>query len=269
VTDGAGLSGRGPLGKFEADGVVWLPAVIPPSVVAAMRAEFELAIEQMAFVEIAGALRPGPASGPGLWSVGRGGAFASLAATAGRAVDGVFGPGVWECVAEERGGLAAPNLPVFDSADWTVPHEAWHVDEPTSAEQERAWGLLAFVLLDDVRPGGGATVAITGSHRRLRSLAAAILEPGHLLVTDRAIGELASREPWFEELLARGQDPAARRRRFLDRVYVSDGVPLRVVELTGAAGDVVLMDPRCLHTVSANSGPRARLQMRMTCSRTG
>ncbi len=53
----------------------------------------------------------------------------------------------------------------------------------------------------------------------------------------------------------------------MDGEYVSAGVPLRVVELTGAAGDVVLMDPRCLHTVSANVGRRGRLQMRLTCRR--
>jgi hypothetical protein len=251
---------------FDANGTVRLPAVIAGADVAAMRAEVERMLERMVLVEIAGALRPGPESSEALWDVGRGRAFAALPDALGAAVDRVFGPGVWEPVAEERGGLAAPNLPLPGAGAWTVPHAAWHVDEPTAAAHERGWGLLAFAFLDDVEAGGGATVAIAGSQRRLHALAAAIA-PAGLLATGDAMAALRRDEPWFAELFAAGGDPAARRRRFLDADYVSDGIPLRVVELTGAAGDVVLMDPRCLHTVSANAGPRARLQMRMTCRR--
>jgi hypothetical protein len=254
--------------RFDADGVVRLPAVIAGADVAAMRAEVERMIEGMALVEIAGALRPGPGSNDVLWGVGRGRAFAPLPGAVGAAVDGVFGPGVWEPVAEEHGGLAAPNLPLTGAGAWTVPHAAWHVDEPTSAAYERGWGLLAFVFLGDVEPGGGATVAIAGSQRRLHALAATTATAG-LLTTEDAIAALRRDEPWFAELFAPGGDPAARRRRFMEGGCVSGGIPLRVVELTGAAGDVVLMDPRCLHTVSANAGRRARLQMRMTCRRLG
>jgi len=249
--------------SFDATGVLRLPAVLAAADIAAMRAEVERTIEQITLVEIAGALRPGPESAGVLWSVGRGSTFAPLPVAVGAAVDRVFGPGVWEPVAEEHGGLAAPNLPLPDAGPWTVPHAAWHLDEPVSAAQERGWGLLAFVFLDDVEPGGGATVAIAASQRLLKRLAAG---PG-LLATEEAIATLRRDEPWFAELFAPGGDPVARRRRFMDEGCVSDGIPLRVVELTGAAGDVVLMDPRCLHTVSANVGPRARLQMRMICRR--
>lgn len=252
--------------SFEADGVVRLPAAIARGDVAAMRGEIERMLERIALVEVAGALRPGPGSSEVLWDVGRGSAFAPLPGVLGAAVNGVFGPGVWEPVAEEHGGLAAPNLPLSGGGSWTVPHAAWHVDEPTSAAHERSWGMLAFAFLDDVAPGGGATVAIAGSQRRLRALAAEVAPTG-LLTTEDAMAALRRDEPWFAELFAPGGDPAARCRRFLDEGYVSDGIPLRVVELTGAAGDVVLMDPRCLHTVSANAGSRARLQMRATCRR--
>ena len=57
------------------------------------------------------------------------------------------------------------------------------------------------------------------------------------------------------------------RARYLEAPYRSAGVSLRLVELTGRPGDIVFMDPRCLHTVSANASDRPRLTMRMTCSR--
>jgi hypothetical protein len=252
--------------RFDVEGLVRLPGVIGGADVAAMRAAVERMLERIDLVEIVGALRPGPGSSEELWEVGRGEAFAPLPGLLASAVDGVFGPGMWAPIDGQHGGLAAPNVPLPGAGAWTVPHAAWHVDEPTSAAHDRGWGLLAFAFLDDVEPGSGATVAIAGSHRRLQTLAATIAPTG-LLTTEDAVAALRRDEPWFAELFAPGGDPAARRRRFLDEVYVSDGIPLRVVELTGAAGDVVLMDPRCLHTVSANAGRRARLQMRMTCGR--
>ncbi|MBL8240004.1 MAG: phytanoyl-CoA dioxygenase family protein [Bryobacterales bacterium] len=253
------------LDPLAVNGVLRLPGVFGAEEAAAMRAEVERVLERMAMVEIVGALRPPPEAGDALWEVGRASAFAGLPATVSAAIDAVVGPHVWEPVAEEGGGLAAPNLPLPGGVEWTVPHAAWHVDEPTSAVREHGWGLLAFVMLDAVEAGGGATVAIAGSQRRLRALAATAAPEG-LLTTEAAMDALRREEPWFEELFTPGGDPLARVRRFMNTEYLSAGIPLRVIELTGGAGDVVLMDPRCLHTVSANTR-RPRLQMRLTCRR--
>ena len=206
---------------FETDGFVRVPGVIAPDVVRAMRDELLARIETMPFVEMLGARRPGPGTEAALWEIGRAPVFAPLAGAVERAIERGLGAADYAPVS---GGLAAPNLPLPGAA-WTVPREAWHVDEPAARGEPRAWALLGFVLLDVVEPGGGATVMVAGSHRRLVELAP---------VADPALA-LAG-EPW------------------------------RVVELTGDAGDVVLMDPRCLHTVSANVR-RPRLQMRVTCGR--
>ncbi len=104
---------------------------------------------------------------------------------------------------EENGGVAAPNLPLPGGGEWTVPDAAWHVDEPTSALYESGWGLLAFVLLDAVEPGGGATVAIAGSQRRLLGLAG-LVAPGGVLTTDAAMAALRRDEPWFDVLFTAG-----------------------------------------------------------------
>jgi hypothetical protein len=272
-----------PMG-FDADGIVAVPGVLAAADVQAMRDCLWQALEvhgvardapgtwaaggSVPLVEVAGALRPGPGAGERLWQVGRAPAFAPLPAALGRAVDRLLGAGVWATVPEEHGGLAMPNFPL-GAGPWNVPHAAWHVDEPTTADQPHGWGLLGFALLDAVEPGGGATVAIAGSHRRLGRLATELgIPPRGLLTTDDAIAALTRAEPWFADLLRPGE-PAERRRRFLHQGCISAGIRLRVVELTGAAGDLVLMDPRCLHTVSANRSARPRLAMRLTCRRLG
>ena len=113
---------------------------------------------------------------------------------------------------------------------------------------------VARDLADAMRkPLGGATVVVTGSHRRLAALATATGAPiGHV----DAPAALAAVEPWFAALVEGGA---------ADGGCVSDGVPLAVAELTGAAGDVLFLDARCLHTISANASTGPRLVMRLTC----
>ena len=208
---------------YEADGIVRVPGVVAPGAVRAMRDELLARVEALPLVEMLGARRPGPGCDEALWDVARAPVFDDLAGAAADAIARGLGAGAYAPV--DR-GLAAPNFPGTETV-WTVPRTAWHVDEPAAPGQPHAWALLAFVLLDAVEPGGGATVMVAGSHRRLVELAP-IADPAAALAG----------EDW------------------------------RVVELTGAAGDVVLMDPRCLHTVSANVSRRPRLQMKLTCGRT-
>ncbi|MBL8619787.1 MAG: phytanoyl-CoA dioxygenase family protein [Myxococcales bacterium] len=264
---------------FAAAGVARVRGAIAPADLAAMRAAVWATLGRygiradapatwvaggaLPLVEIAGALRPGDV-GP-MWAIGEAPACAALRPALAAAVDAVFGPGAWS-PADEHGGQAMPNLPVA-GAPWEVPHAAWHVDEPTVAGQARAWGLLGFACLDDVAPGGGATVAVAGSHRALARLADA-RGPGAVVTTDDGLAALIAADPWLAALVAPG--PAvARRAAYLDADHDHAGVALRVVELTGRAGDLLLMDPRLLHTVSANRAARPRLVMRLTCSRGG
>ncbi len=262
---------------LQRDGVVRLRGVIDGAQLAAMRARVwrvlaTRGIERenratwradgaLPLVELAGALRPGPGTDELLWEIGRDEAFAALGPTVERAIAAALGAGTWVSVDAPSGGLAAPNLPLASAQGWRVPHEAWHVDEPTVRGQAEAWGLLAFVCLEAVVAGGGATVAIAGSHRRLRALAEGLVPAHGLLTTDAALAALVQRDAWFAALMT---EPSEARDAVVARER--DG-GLRVMELTGSAGDVVLMDPRCLHTVSANVSDRARLTMRMVFAR--
>lgn len=245
--------------RFARDGVVRVEGAIPADQVAAMRACVLARIADLAFVEIAGARRPARGTELAMWEIGRDPVFASLPGALADATARVFGPGVWTPVAGELGGVAMPNLPC-PGATWRACDVAWHVDEPTPPGGEPGGILLGYALLDVVEPHGGGTTVIAGSHRRLAALADAGAAP---ITYEAAREAFAAAVPWFAALLGPAPEAA------LAAGCESAGVPLRVVEVTGGPGDLVLLDPRCLHTIAANVSARPRLAMRLTCLRTG
>jgi hypothetical protein len=110
----------------------------------------------------------------------------------------------------------------------------WHVDI-AARPQDPLPGVQAFFLIDDVAPGGGATLALAGSHRvdtpgwpsasRLREV---LKTPGDLV---------------------RGLQPLG----------------IGIVEMSGRAGDVFLMDLRLLHTPSVNATMNVRMMATARC----
>lgn len=124
--------------------------------------------------------------------------------------------------------LSPPN-----QGPWTLKALNWHVD--VSADPpDRLPGIQAFFLLDDVAPRGGATLALAGSHRP----------------DEHKPGTSAVAAPSLRALLKNAPDPLEPQLR--DR-----GIAL--VEMSGRAGDVFLMDMRALHTPSINSTNRLRM----------
>jgi len=111
---------------------------------------------------------------------------------------------------------------------WTLEGLNWHVDVG-SAPLARLPGIQAFVLLDDVLPHGGATLALAGSHRTGTRQTAA--------------------QPPLREVLRKTSD--------LETSLRTLGITL--VEMSGQAGDVFLMDMRLLHTPSINSTKHLRM----------
>jgi hypothetical protein len=59
-------------------------------------------------------------------------------------------------------------------------------------------------------------------------------------------------------LTGQAPSPADRIAVFMDSETVVDGVPLRVVELTGEPGDMVFCNPVMVHCVAPNRGTRPR-----------
>lgn len=109
---------------------------------------------------------------------------------------------------------------------WTTNGLNWHTDI-SPASHDRVPGIQAFILIDDVQPRGGGTLALAGSHR------------------------LAGQEA------SRGVREVLRKQGALDNVLSSND--LSIVEMSGRAGDVYLMDMRLLHTPSINSTNKLRM----------
>lgn len=111
---------------------------------------------------------------------------------------------------------------------WTLEGLNWHVDV-ASQPLGPLPGIQAFALIDDVVPRGGATLALAGSHRE-----------GAL----RPLGR-----PPLREVLKTSGD--------LEVDLRHAGV--QVIEMSGRAGDLYLMDMRVLHTPSINASGNVRM----------
>lgn len=117
---------------------------------------------------------------------------------------------------------------------WTLGGLNWHVDMAANP-RDRVKGIQAFFLIDDVAPQGGATLALAGSHRAGMPQAPSVAQ------LRGSLGDSADLE---------------RRLRAL-------GIAL--VEMSGRAGDVFMMDMRLLHTPSVNSTPDMRMMATSRC----
>jgi ectoine hydroxylase-related dioxygenase (phytanoyl-CoA dioxygenase family) len=186
----------------------------------------------------------------GFRATAKAGAFAAMASPAVVAtLDQLLGAGGW--LRPAHWGVALVAFP-DRSAPWDVPHESWHLDSPATPD-DPAIGRV-FVVLAPLRPDGGGTLVVTGSHRLVRALAA---RAGRELSSPEARKRLRAEYPWFAALSS-PRDPEDRVRRFLQEGAVLDGMPVRVVPMCGARGDVFFMHPSLLHAPSPNvaDGPR-------------
>jgi hypothetical protein len=144
-----------------------------------------------------------------------------------------------------------------------LPARCWHTDSGWDLDPEPRPGVKVFAFFAEVRPRGGGTPVITESHRVTARFAASLpmQQPyaGHLL------GRYLRRDDWFRALSRPGGDDPGRAARFMDRDHDAGGIPVRVCELTGRPGDVVLTHPWVLHSWSCNTGKASLITVR-ACS---
>lgn len=131
------------------------------------------------------------------------------------------------------------TLPNADA--WSLP-TGWHSDFPRLASRQSP-GVQLFACLDEIRPHGGGTLVVAGSHR--------LLNDGRFLRTADITAALG-RTSFFQRLFA-GSETSD-----LPTGNV-DGVELQVMEMIGLPGDAYLMDLRLLHTAAPNALDRPRL----------
>lgn len=134
-----------------------------------------------------------------------------------------------------------------DLAKWRVPWAGWHNDF-TGDGTGRTPGYLAFVLLTDTETCGGSPVFLAGSHRLSE-----VIAPQH---ASAIMKQLSKKSTLLERLWDRREGaPGA---SVGERCTV-DGVELEVLEMTGKAGDVFLLNGLLLHAPTENERVDARL----------
>ena len=173
------------------------------------------------------------------------------------ALDDLLGEGGWQW--PKTWGRAIVTFP--QGGTWDVPGATalWHWDSPVQWHRGGMAAVFAFIFIGTVAPGGGGTSILSGSHRLL-SLWEEEMARGARTKDARGEREwLYRKHPWLAGLTGAAPSPADRRGTFMDECVEIGGVTLRVVELTGEPGDMVLCHPTIVHTASPNCGTWPRL----------
>jgi hypothetical protein len=181
------------------------------------------------------------------------------------AIDDLLGAGRWTPPA--HWGQVMVTFPQR-GVPWVLPHKLWHVDWMYSNPPAPLFGLKVFAFFGSVGRHGGGTLVVTGSHRVVERFAAATPpEQRDDFRTCRL--RFMRHDPWFRDL-ARENDPDPdRNARFMDVEHDADGIPVRVVELTGEPGDVVLAHPWMLHHAAPNAASYPRMMRGKSLHRRG
>jgi len=170
------------------------------------------------------------------------------------------------------------NFAVGADQVWDVPADEWHFDTPDTGTRADSGeqGALVICLFSEVRPRGGGTLIIEGSHR----IVARFFDQTPGLTQHEAIRGCLDSHPYLRALTGRdgsdeslpGTDTGNKRNanaaelervqadsttprieRFMNEAWVDeDGTELRVVEITGSPGDVILAHPFMFHSPSFN-----------------
>ena len=168
------------------------------------------------------------------------------------AIDDLLGPESWDV--PKRWGAFLVTFPT--AGEWDVPSAVWHVDFSYALPPEPLSGVKVFTFLSDVPARGGGTLVVTGSHRVIqRFIKGRSLEK--LRNTRRTRFELCGSHQWLRNLTS-WSSARDRVRRFIDHGSTIVGIAVRVVELTGEAGEVVLTHPWVMHCRAPNCGQTPR-----------
>ena len=246
------------LRQYEETGLLFLRGAVPESQVTGMREHLWQGLAEVCHLD---------RDDPQTWPTGgvshlqgiQGDAFAPMGSpSVCAALDTLFGPNGWQRPSRWGGLLVTFPMP---DAEWNVPNQVWHFDVGGPA-----WTPIAviFAFLETTLPGGGGTPVVAGSHRLLEKLAGDELPKissarARLLFT-------RTRDAWINGLWSREIEPD-RMHRYMEEGAVVQGVQLKVAEICGAAGDVVMMHPHVLHTVGVNSRATPRMVLKQGISR--
>ncbi len=168
-------------------------------------------------------------------------------------LDDLLGPGAWPTPRD----WGRPLVTFPEPGAWDVPARHWHWDNPCELHLDRPRGAVRRRLhrlgraarrrnADPVRIAPPADPAGTPDPR------------GPAARSGRARDRFHRSHPWLMALTGQAPSPADRIAAFMDAETTVDGVPLRVVELTGEPGDMIFCHPLMVHCAAPNRGTRPR-----------
>lgn len=168
-------------------------------------------------------------------------------------IDDLLGPGTWPPPRDWGRTIATFPQP----GEWDVPTAFWHFDSPYAWHRDTLNGLFVVSFMGSVGKHSGGTLILSGSPRLLEQQEGRLTPLGQSGMLARI--ELFHRShPWLMALTGKAPSPANRIAAFMDGEVVIEGVPLRVVELTGEPGDMVFCHPAIVHCGSPNHGSQPR-----------
>jgi hypothetical protein len=181
----------------------------------------------------------------------RSGAFNALGSLAlSELADVLLGAGAWD----EPPYWGGPLI-TFPTPAPTLRRPPWHLDIGGVERLNPLPVLRVFTFLEPALPHGGGTLYIAGSHRLAMDVERAHGGPVRSAqVRDR----LKAEHPWFASLLS---TPTADLRALINIETRVGSHPVRLGEMTGAPGDLIIMHPAILHGTAHNALDRPRMML--------
>lgn len=170
------------------------------------------------------------------------------------AIDDLLGEGKWQ--GPSNWGQFLVTFPTKDT-EWTVPHSIWHTDFGYEKSPDILQGLLFTSFISSVKQRSGGTAFIEASHRIVEKF---VRKQSQKFLEDmrKARLKLIQSEPWLLELIT-DDGRSDRLERFMETTTLVSDVPVKVREMTGEPGDIIIGHPWLLHTPALNCGDYPRM----------
>lgn len=152
-----------------------------------------------------------------------------------------------------RWGSYLISFPTGVAQDWELTSQGWHWDDTLMNHFGYCnTGLFVFTFYSDVQAQGGGTLVVPGSHRLIEQFFHRLSPADQHLKQKSLKKRFAQSQPWFAELVGLTSESTNRTQQFMEETTEVDGVPVKVIELTGEPGDAYLCHPAIYHARSPN-----------------
>ncbi len=146
-------------------------------------------------------------------------------------------------------------LVTFPTPVPSLPRPPWHLDIGGVERLSPLPTLRVFTFLEPAPPHGGGTLYIAGSHRLAMDIERT---RGGPVRSARVRDRLRAEHPWFANVLSTS---TADLRGLINIDAPVGGHVVRLEEMTGAPGDVIIMHPAILHGTGHNALDRPRIML--------